>query len=148
MEHLQEILKVWADLHNKPSKSQNEKRIMEDLAVLLGRRCGESCLHKMRVVRAGGELEPTQHGKVWRDLSEEKAAKRIIDRTFKKVQKEVEQPPVNISRAIENAKVMGAAIDEINEIIDGMEEKKSPQFNADPVNAAEVKRGRKAKAKE
>ena len=130
MEHLQEILKVWADLHNKPSKTPKERQLMNELASILPRYGGGPVMQKMKVVRAGGELEP-----------------KIVEPVLRgaKKPKEVEQPPVNIARSIENAEIVGAAIDEI---IAGFEEKKSPQSSTDPVNVAEVKRGRKAKVKE
>ena len=103
---------------------------MNELASILPRYGGGPVMQKMKVVRAGGELEPKEIEPVLR------VARKA---------KDIEQPPVNIARAIENAEIVGAAIDEI---IAGFEEKKSPQSNADPVNVAEVKRGRKAKVKE
>jgi hypothetical protein len=132
MEHLQEILRVWADLHNKPSKSQNEKRIMDDLASLLGRRCGEPCLHKMRVVRAGGELEPKEVEPVLRVARKPKTVGPT-------------EIPVFVDAPVEQ---FTAREEGIVSFVDAQEEKKSPQSNADPVNVAEVKRGRKAKVKE
>mgnify|MGYP003425882186 FL=1 len=130
MEHLQEILRVWADLHNKPSKTPKERQMMNELASILPRYGGGPVMQKMKVVRAGGELEPKEIEPVLR------VARKA---------KDIEQPPVNIARAIENAEIVGAAIDEI---IAGFEEKKSPQSSIDPEKDAEAKRARQAKEKE
>ena len=136
MEHLQEILKVWADLDNKPSKSQNEKRIMDDLAALLGRRCGEPCLHKMRVVRAGGDPFP---GTVTAEQ---------LTAVVKKVSKAVKDAPHITGFVDAPVEQFTGRETEIESFVDSQEEKKSPQSSAGPVNVAEVKRGRKAKIKE
>jgi len=140
MEHLQEILKVWADLHNKPSKSQNEKRIMDDLAALLGRRCGEPCLHKMRVVRAGGTLE-------FAGVSEVITVK-AIKAVVKKAQKALEEAPHITGFIDSHLEQFTDREAEIESFVDSQEEKKSPQSNEDPESVVEVKRGRKAKVKE
>lgn len=140
MEHLQEILRVWADLHNKASKSQNEKRIMDDLAALLGRRCGEPCLHKMRVVRAGGTLEFAHVSDV--------ITMTAVKEGVKRANRAVKEAP-HITGFVDAPVAQFADREtEIESFVDSQEEKKSPQSNADPVNVAEVKRGRKAKVKE
>lgn len=125
MEHINEILKVWADLHNKPSKTPKERQMMNELASILPRYGGGPIMQKMKVVRAGGELEPKESEPVV------KAARKP---------KGVE--PVNISSAIENTEIVAV------ENIEVPEEKKSLPYSEDPVNVAEVKRGRKAKVKE
>lgn len=57
MEHLEEILKVWADLHNTPSKLPKQRQLLNDLATILPRYGGSPYIQKMNVVRAGGSLE-------------------------------------------------------------------------------------------
>ena len=148
MEHLQEILRVWADLHNKPSKSQNEKRIMDDLAALLGRRCGEPCLHKMRIVRAGGELEPksVEPIRAVRFKNPEKAKQAFVE-AFNSYEKD--QKAVHVTGFIDTpVEQFTDREGELVSFVDSQEEKKSPQLNIEPVSVAEVKRGRKAKVKE
>lgn len=124
MEHINEILKVWADLHNKPSKTPKERQMMNELASILPRYGGGPIMQKMKVVRAGGELEPKE-----------------VEPVVKAARKPKEVEPL-ISNAIENAEIVGV------ENIEGLEEKKSPPSSDDLANVAEVKRGRKAKVKE
>lgn len=101
---------------------------MNELASILPRYGGGPVMQKMKVVRAGGELEPKE-----------------VETVAKVARKPKEVAPVNISRAIENAEIVGSAVDQI---IEGLEEKKSPPYSEDPESVAEVKRGRKAKVKE
>ena len=109
---------------------------MDDLAALLGRRCGEPCLHKMRVVRAGGDPFP---GTVTAEQ---------LTAVVKKVSKAVKDAP-HITGFVDAPVAQFADREtEIESFVDSQEEKKSPQSSAGPVNVAEVKRGRKAKIKE
>lgn len=132
MEHLQEILRVWADLHNKPSKTPKERQLMNELASILPRYGGGPVMQKMKVVRAGGEL----------DLKEVEPVLRVARKP-----KAVDAPEITvfIDAPVEQFTDREA---EIESFVDTQEEKKSLQSNADPVNVAEVKRGRKAKVKE
>lgn len=101
---------------------------MNELASILPRYGGGPIMQKMKVVRAGGELEPKE-----------------VEPVVKAARKPKDEERVNIPRAIENAEIVGAAVDKI---IEGLEEKKSPPSSDDLANVAEVKRGRKAKVKE
>ena len=121
---------------------------MDDLAALLGRRCGEPCLHKMRIVRAGGELEPksVEPIRAVRFKNPEKAKQAFVE-AFNSYEKD--QKAVHVTGFIDTpVEQFTDREGELVSFVDSQEEKKSPQLNIEPVSVAEVKRGRKAKVKE
>jgi hypothetical protein len=156
MEHINEILKVWADLHNKPSKLPKERQLMNELASILPRYGGGPVMQKMKVVRAGGTLEfaapeiLAEFDKAWGGQNKKEGTKRVAGKILSEATKAGEHSPriTGFTDALENAVNLQDREEEIVSFVDSQEEKKSPQSNADPVNVAEVKRGRKAKVKE
>jgi hypothetical protein len=150
MEHLQEILRVWADLHNKPSKTPKERQLMNELASILPRYGGGPIMQKMKVVRAGGTLEFAHVSEV--------ITVPAIKEVVKVSKKDKERSPffaLPVEKAPEIPIFADSPVEkftdsesELLSFVDAQEEKKSPQSNADPVNVAEGKRGRKAKVKE
>lgn len=140
MEHLNEILRVWADLHNKPSKLPKERQLMNELASILPRYGGGPIMQKMKVVRAGGTIEFAHVS----DVITVKSIKEVV----KKAQKALEEAP-NITGFIDShLEQFTDSESEIESFVDSQEEKKSLQLSIDPVNVAAGKRGRKAKVKE
>lgn len=129
MEHLKELLKVWADLHNKPSKTPKERQMMNELASILPRYGGGPVMQKMKVVRAGGSVEVTP------DVVMESPKE-----TIKRVNKAVKEAPSFVDSASEYTQFEETPAVET--------EKKSPQSSEDPESVAEAKRGRKAKVKD
>lgn len=106
---------------------------MNELASILPRYGGGPVIHKMKVVRAGGELGPKEVEPVLRAT---KKAQKAVD-----IAPEI---PVFVDASVEQFTDREA---EIESFVDA-QEKKSPQLSIDPVNVAAGKRGPKPKVKE